>query len=146
MTYRRLALLPCVLLLSLTLAQAQTNLLKNASFEELGGNGFPVAWGAHCTGGATAGAITEGAPVGQNAAFIKKVIDGTSHVAAIHQFVPTEPNTEYLLSAVAKGDGLLFLYEYDANQKYLRNRNGVRVSSESWMPIEAFIKTSDDAR
>ena len=146
MTYRRLVLIPCVLLLSLTLAQAQTNLLKNASFEELGDNGFPVAWGAHCTGGATAGAITEGAPVGQNAAFIKKVIDGASHVAAIHQFVPTEPKTEYLLSAMAKGDGLLFLYEYDANQKYLRNRNGVRVSSESWMPIEAFIKTSDDAR
>ncbi|HOG49779.1 MAG TPA: hypothetical protein PKY10_04260, partial [Lentisphaeria bacterium] len=146
MIYRRLILIPCVLLLSLTLAQAQTNLLKNASFEELGDNGFPVAWGAHCTGGATAGAITAGAPVGQNAAFIKKVIDGTSHVAAIHQFVPTEPNTEYLLSAMAKGEGHLFLYEYDANQKYLRNRNGVRVSSESWMPIEAFIKTSDDAR
>jgi len=145
MTSWRLALIPPALLLSLTLARAQTNLLQNASFEEMAASGFPASWGAHCTGGATAGAIAGDAHTGQSAAFIKKVIDGTSHVAAIHQTVRTEPETEYMLSAMAKGDGTLFLYEYDANQKYLRNRNGVRVSAEAWAPVEVLIKTSADA-
>lgn len=154
MTICRTALMPMAICLILTFGQARSwaqapipaNLLHNASFEEMSPQGFPAVWGAHCTGGATAGAAAGDAHTGNSSAFISKVIDGISHVAAVHQTVPTEPETEYLLSAMAKGIGTLFLYEYDAQQKYLRNRTGVRVNTDAWVPIQVLIKTSADAR
>ena len=123
------------------------NMLKNTGFEEKGENGMPVNWGGHCTGGSTAGMTTETSYSGQACGYIIKIVDGKSHVAAITQGrLAVEPETEYLLTAMAKGSGTLFGYEYDANGKWLRGSKSVAVQSEDWVPISTRFKTSKDTK
>ncbi|MBO7618908.1 MAG: carbohydrate binding domain-containing protein, partial [Victivallales bacterium] len=123
------------------------NMLKNTGFEEKGENGMPVNWGSHCTGGSTAGMTTETSYSGQACGYIVKIVDGKSHVAAITQGrLAVEPETEYLLTAMAKGNGTLFGYEYDANGKWLRGSKSVAVQSEDWVPISTRFKTSKDTK
>ena len=123
------------------------NMLKNTGFEEKGENGMPVNWGSHCTGGSTAGLTTETSYSGQACGYIVKIVDGKSHVAAITQGrLAVEPDTEYLLTAMAKGNGMLFGYEYDADGKWLRGSKGATVQSEDWVPISTRFKTSKDTK
>ena len=123
------------------------NMLKNAGFEEKGEKSLPANWGSHCTGGSTAGMTTETSYSGEACGYIVKIVDGKSHVAAITQGrLPVEPETEYLLTAMAKGVGTLFGYEYDANGKWLKGSKSIAVQSEDWVPISTRFKTSKDTK
>ncbi|HQL88244.1 MAG: Carbohydrate binding domain protein [Lentisphaerae bacterium ADurb.Bin082] len=115
---------------------AQDNWIKNPSFEDgLAPDGKPVGWGYHCTGASHAGITTDNPYDGNHCGYIHKVVDGTSHVAALAQSHKVEPNTEYMLSAMVRGEGVLFGYEYGENKKWIRCAPGKKSNSTSWTPV-----------
>jgi hypothetical protein len=126
-------------------ACAQDNWIKNPSFEEgAAPDGSPVGWYNHCTGASQAGITTDNPYDGNHCGYIHKVIDGASHVAALAQNHKVEPNTEYMLSAMVRGEGVLFGYEYGENKKWIRCAPGKRSNSADWTPVCVKFTTTNE--
>lgn len=121
------------------------NMLQNPSFEEAGKDGIPASWNTHCTGTSYAGRTEETQAEGKACGFIVKIADEKSHVSALDQIIIVEPDTEYMLSAIAKGQGTLFGYEYDKDNKWIRCVPGAASSSNEWQPLTVKFKTSKNA-
>ena len=137
----------CLLWCLLPLMVFGQNMLQNISFEEKGKDGLPAHWEKHCSGGSMAGLTSDAPYSGQACGYITKIKDGTSHVAALCQgYLPVEPETEYLLTAMAKGQGSLFGYEYGEKDKWLKCSPSVVVRSVEWVPISIRFKTSKDTK
>lgn len=128
------------------MAQGDPNLLSNPGFEEAPG-GKLQGWKPSCTGGSIGDVVAAGVHTGAACGHIVKVNDGKSHVAALaHERVPVEGGAEYTLSGwgrgeVPAGNAALFLYEYDAEGKWLGNFLGSTVPrTDHWTPLRAVAK------
>jgi hypothetical protein len=141
---RYLQIIGCVLSWA-AWVESQENLLRNADFEAEGPAGQAQAWAPSCTGGSTAGRTAAEPGAGAACGFVHKVVDGTSHVAALAQDVAVKGDTEYLLSGLVRGSANLFSYEYGENNTWIRCAPGVRGTSAGWQPVSVRFKTDPKA-
>ncbi|MCX7598079.1 MAG: DUF4091 domain-containing protein, partial [Armatimonadetes bacterium] len=111
-----------------------------------------VGWVASCTGASVADRDPERGFTGRASGHIRKVKDGTSHVAAlVFPRVDVTPGGTYTLSGwgrghVPAGQAMLFLYQYDAAGQYLGHGLYCHVPKETdvWVPLHKTEQLRDD--
>lgn len=134
-----------------TPAQPSDNMIHNPGFEEGEGRTL-VGWAAGCTGGSVADRDPEMAFSGRACGHIRKVKDGTSHVAAlVFPRIDVTPGGTYTLSGwgrghVPAGGALLFLYQYNAAGQYLGQglHCPVPKHTDHWVPLHKTEKLRED--
>lgn len=125
--------------------RGQGNLLANPGFETEGAADQAQAWVSSCTGGSKAGRDTVVPAQGKACGHLRKVVDGTSHVAALAQDVAVSGGREYLLTGMVRGRANLFSYEYGEKGAWIRCGPGGRGYSDGWQPVSVRFRTDPKA-